>query len=209
MRPWVANEFIHFTMYSLQQGKTTSIYFIQVRDLLVLGAVNFQIVLVEQELLKGINTVLEIGTGTGVLSCVICNIAKAGKKFSTLSVFKQKVLWLKNISSSWICWCVIFYEDFIIHSSFSLHFRWWTTERKRIRVTATDTLDEAIECTKWNAANLGFKISAVKADVFPQLEKKVQHDLIIANPPYIPCKPVTALDNGNYHLSEYSIYWCL
>jgi release factor glutamine methyltransferase len=82
-------------------------------------------------------------------------------------------------------------------------------------VTASDLSEQAFDCARGNAENLGLAINAVQGDLFAPVAGKV-FDLIISNPPYIPTadidtlmedvrlyEPVSALDGGRSGLDFY------
>lgn len=61
------------------------------------------------------------------------------------------------------------------------------------RVTAVDISDEALSIARKNAENNNVRVDFKKSDLFSSL-KKERFDIIISNPPYIPSKDVTNLD---------------
>lgn len=64
------------------------------------------------------------------------------------------------------------------------------------KVVATDTSERALACAKDNLKRLGFSARAelVKADLFPQ----GQSGLIVCNPPWLPGKAASLLDQAIY-----------
>jgi 16S rRNA G1207 methylase RsmC len=68
------------------------------------------------------------------------------------------------------------------------------------RVIATDTNVSAIQCACENAIRLGYDnyIDVVNADMFPCLEVYGQADLIVCNPPWLPARPNSTLEQAIY-----------
>lgn len=64
------------------------------------------------------------------------------------------------------------------------------------RVAATDRSPAALECARENMARLGFddRVDVFAADPFPNGKASV----VVCNPPWIPAKPASTLDQGVY-----------
>ena len=60
------------------------------------------------------------------------------------------------------------------------------SEMCKCKVTAVDISSEALEVAKENAKNLYREIEFIKSDLFENIPKTSEFDLIISNPPYIP-----------------------
>lgn len=67
--------------------------------------------------------------------------------------------------------------------------------RRGIRqVVATDNNPRAVDCARANLERLRVNADVVQTDLFPP----AQADLIVCNPPWIPAKPLTLLDQAVY-----------
>jgi 16S rRNA G1207 methylase RsmC len=68
------------------------------------------------------------------------------------------------------------------------------------RVIATDTNVNAIQCAYENFVRLGYDspIDVINADMFPCLEVYGQADLIVCNPPWLPARPNSVLEQAIY-----------
>ncbi len=67
-------------------------------------------------------------------------------------------------------------------------------------VIATDTNVNAIQCAYENCIRLGYddSISIVNTDMFPCLDVYGQADLIVCNPPWLPARPNSILEQAIY-----------
>ncbi|GAB2597766.1 methyltransferase [Kribbella endophytica] len=66
--------------------------------------------------------------------------------------------------------------------------------RRGLAVTATDISPRAVACARDNLARLDLPADVLRADLFPP----GRADLIVCNPPWIPARPITALDHAVY-----------
>ncbi len=66
--------------------------------------------------------------------------------------------------------------------------------RRGLAVTATDISPRAVACARDNLTRLGLTAEVLQADLFPP----GRADLIVCNPPWIPARPITALDHAVY-----------
>jgi SAM-dependent methyltransferase len=64
------------------------------------------------------------------------------------------------------------------------------------RVVATDRDPRALACARENVARLGLarQVEVVEADLFPEGRAA----LVVCNPPWVPARPASALENGIY-----------
>jgi SAM-dependent methyltransferase len=64
------------------------------------------------------------------------------------------------------------------------------------RVVATDLDPRALECARENVSQLGLseRVEVVQADLFPESRAA----LVVCNPPWIPARPSSPLENGIY-----------
>lgn len=69
--------------------------------------------------------------------------------------------------------------------------------RRGARVVATDTNPRAVECARENLHRLGLRerVQVLEADLFAGAEPA---QLVVANPPWLPAKPSSALEQGIY-----------
>ncbi|OEV00390.1 methylase [Streptomyces qinglanensis] len=67
------------------------------------------------------------------------------------------------------------------------------------RVIATDLGERAVECARENAARLGVAeaVEVVRSDLFPPPEAG-RADLAVCNPPWLPAKPTSVLEQAVY-----------
>ncbi|WP_369199579.1 methyltransferase [Streptomyces sp. PU-14G] len=67
------------------------------------------------------------------------------------------------------------------------------------RVTATDVGEQALACARENVARLGAgeTVEVVRADLFPP-DRAGCADLVVCNPPWLPAKPTSVLEQAVY-----------
>ena len=68
------------------------------------------------------------------------------------------------------------------------------------RVIATDLNPRALACARDNMARLGLqaRVEVIEADLFPPPEVSASAPLVVCNPPWLPGRPTSALDQAIY-----------